>query len=130
MAIPGQPDRQRIGRDAEDAAARFLEQQQLTLIARNYRCRAGELDLVAGTPAGVLVIVEVRLRASQRYGGAAASVDWRKQRRIQRATGHLLARHPPLARRAVRFDVLDMTPDGAAGYRIEWIRHAFDAASR
>lgn len=127
---PGQPDRQRIGRDAEDAAASFLQAQQLTLLTRNYRCRAGELDLVAQTTQGVVVIVEVRLRASQRYGGGAASVDWRKQRRIQRATRHLLARHPPLARHALRFDVLDMTPDERSGYRIEWIRHAFDASSR
>jgi putative endonuclease len=72
----------------------------------------------------------VRLRADTRYGGGAASVDWRKQRRIQRATCHLLARQPALARRAIRFDVLDLAPDGRDGYRIEWIRHAFEATPR
>jgi putative endonuclease len=123
-------DRHQSGRDAEDAAARFLEGRQLTILARNYRCRTGELDIVAETPEGVVVIAEVRLRADTRYGGGAASVDWRKQRRIQRATCHLLARQPALARRALRFDVLDVAPDGASGYRIEWIRQAFEAAPR
>jgi putative endonuclease len=124
------PDRQRMGRDAEDAAARFLAERALTILARNYRCRTGELDIIAQTADGVLVIAEVRLRADARYGGGAASVDWRKQRRIQRATCHLLARQPALAKRAIRFDVLDLAPDGADGYRIEWIRHAFEATPR
>lgn len=124
------PDRQKIGRDAEDAAARFLQSHDLAILARNFRCRGGELDIIAETRDGVVVIAEVRLRADARYGGAAASVDWRKQRRIQRATHHLLARQPALARRALRFDVLDLAPDGAAGYRIEWIRHAFEAVPR
>jgi putative endonuclease len=124
------PDRQRLGREAEEAAARYLEQQNLTILARNYRCRTGELDIIAETAQGVVVIAEVRLRADARYGGGAASVDWRKQRRIQRAAHHLLAREPALARRAIRFDVLDLAPDGAQGYRIEWIRQAFEATPR
>jgi putative endonuclease len=123
------PDRQQLGRDAEQAAARFLEERRLTILARNYRCRAGELDIIAETPEGVVVIAEVRLRTDARFGGAAASVDWRKQRRIQRAARHLLTRQPALARRALRFDVLDLAPDGALGYRIEWIRQAFEMTS-
>jgi putative endonuclease len=124
------PDRARVGREAEQAAARFLESQQLTILARNYRCRGGELDIIAATSAGVIVIAEVRLRADARYGGGAASVDWRKQRRIQRATSHLLLRQPALARRPLRFDVLDLAPAGAGNYRIQWIKQAFDAAAR
>lgn len=127
----GSPRQQR-GSAAEAAAAAFLETHALTILARNYRCRSGELDIIAETAEGVIVIAEVRLRASQRYGGGAASVDWRKQQRIQRATCHLLARHPALARRALRFDVLDLAPadGGDAGYRIEWIRSAFEATAR
>jgi putative endonuclease len=128
--MPPPADRQQSGRDAEDAAARFLEERKLTILVRNYRCRTGELDIIAETAEGVVVIAEVRLRADTRYGGGAASVDWRKQRRIQRATCHLLARRPALARRALRFDVLDLAPDGANGYRIEWIRQAFEAMAR
>lgn len=124
------PDRQQIGRAAEEAAARFLESRQLRILARNYRCRTGEIDIVAQDARGVVVIAEVRLRADARYGGAAASVDWKKQRRIRRAACHLLARQPALGRNPMRFDVLDLAPDGAEGYRIEWIRHAFEATSR
>jgi putative endonuclease len=128
MATDGSIDRQLIGRSAEAAAAEFLESRKLNILFRNYRCRTGEIDIVAETTDGVVVIAEVRLRASTCYGGGAASVDWRKQRRLQRATRHLLAHHPALARRALRFDVLDLAPEGGTGYRIEWIRHAFEAS--
>ena len=112
------------GRDAEQAACQFLEARQLTILTRNYRCRTGELDIVARTAEGVVVIAEVRLRARCNYGGGAASVDWRKQRKILRAARHLLACQPQLARCAIRFDVLDVQP-ADDGYSIQWIRHAF-----
>jgi putative endonuclease len=127
---PDSIDRQQIGRAAEDAAASFLEARELRILLRNFRCRTGEIDIVAEAADGVIVIAEVRLRASSVYGGGAASVDWRKQRRIQRAARHLLVRHPALARRALRFDVLDLSPDATTGYRIDWIRHAFEATAR
>ncbi len=125
----GRIDRQQIGRAAEDAATRFLESQRLSILFRNYRCRKGEIDIIAETIDGTIVIAEVRLRASTRFGGGAASVGWRKQRHIHSAASHLLARHPALQRRAIRFDVLDLAPDGADGYRIDWIRHAFEASA-
>jgi putative endonuclease len=124
----GRIDRQQIGRAAEEAAARFLQSQHLSILFRNYRCRTGEIDIVAETIDGVIVIAEVRLRTSTRFGGGAASVGWRKQRHIQSAARHLLARHETLRRRAIRFDVLDLAPDGAGSYRIEWIRQAFEAS--
>jgi len=119
-------DRQQIGRAAEEAAARFLESRRLSILFRNYRCRTGEIDVVAETIDGTIVIAEVRLRASRRFGGGAASVDWRKQRRIVRTANHLLACHAALRRRAIRFDVLDLEPE-AGDYRIEWIQGAFEA---
>lgn len=130
MPRAGHIDRQQIGREAEDAAARFLESQRLKIHKRNYRCKTGEIDIIAETIDGVIVIAEVRLRASSRFGGGAASVDRRKQRHIQNATSHLLARHAALRRRAIRFDVLDMAPEGDGQYRINWIRQAFEAAPR
>jgi putative endonuclease len=119
-------DRRAAGNEAEAAAGRFLQAQHLTILVRNYRCRTGELDIVAQSADGVVIIAEVRLRARCNYGGGAASVDWRKQRKIQRATRHLLATHPELARCALRFDVMDLQPD-ADGFTISWIRHAFSA---
>jgi putative endonuclease len=123
-------DRLAIGTAAEEAAARFLQSEGLCILFRNYRCRTGEIDIVCETIDAVLVIAEVRVRATMRFGGGAASVDWRKQQRIQRATWHLLAHYPALARRAIRFDVLDLAPDESAGYRINWIRQAFEARLR
>ena len=69
--------RQATGRRAEELAAQFLRAQGLQILQRNYRRRLGELDIVARGPE-VLVVVEVRSRASDAFGGAAASVGWRK----------------------------------------------------
>ena len=107
----------------EERAALFLAGRGLELLLRNWRCRMGELDLVARDGA-VLVIVEVRSRARGDYGSAAASVTPAKRRRIVRAARHLLMLRPDLARLPARFDVIAL--DGPEG-RIEWIRGAFDA---
>jgi putative endonuclease len=103
-----------------------LAARQHRILLRNYRCRMGELDLVALSPEGALVVTEVRLRSRQDYGGGAASVDHRKQQRLLRASLHLLATHPHWSRYPMRFDVLDLRP-AATGYDINWIQHAFSA---
>jgi putative endonuclease len=115
-------DRQRLGVDAEERAAQVLLAAGLALLHRNYRCRLGELDLVA-REGHTLVIVEVRLRTSSRFGGAAASITHAKRRRIVLATRQLLARYPSLQKLPVRFDAMLI---GAAGGPIEWLRGAFD----
>jgi putative endonuclease len=116
-------DRQRLGSDAEERAAQQLRAGGLALLHRNYRCRLGELDLVA-REGNTLVIVEVRLRSSSRFGGAAASITHAKRRRIVRATRHLLARYPSLQKLPVRFDAMLVA---AGNGPIEWLRGAFDA---
>lgn len=116
------PTQQR-GTAAEDAAIQLLESAGLTVLARNLRCRCGELDIVAKQGA-VLAIVEVRLRSRADYGGAAASIGWLKRRRILCATQYFLRQHPDWNRYRLRFDVVLV--DGKAGP--EWIQHAFDAA--
>jgi putative endonuclease len=122
-AVGGSP-RQRLGAAAEQRAARHLEAAGLQLLARNYHCRMGELDLVA-RDGEVLVVAEVRMRDSRQFGGAAASITWRKRARIVRATRHLLAREPALQRLRVRFDAMLLDGPGAP---IEWIKGAFDAS--
>lgn len=112
---------QSAGGAAEEAAARFLAAKGLQILARNYRTRLGEIDLVAREGAS-LVFVEVRLRSSARFGGAAASVDWRKRRRLESAARHFLAR---LGREpACRFDVVTCEEGGVT----EWLRGAFETA--
>jgi putative endonuclease len=119
--------RQQSGRRAEELAAEFLRAQGFEIVQRNYLRRLGELDVIARR-ADLLVIAEVRTRSSAAFGGAAASVDRRKQQRITRAATALLQQRAELARLAVRFDVVVVSDPLAAAPRIEWIQHAFEAS--
>jgi putative endonuclease len=112
-------ERQRIGQGAEDAAVAFLESHGLSILLRNYRGKVGELDIVA-RDGPTLVIVEVRQRSNDRFGGAAASVDARKQAKIRRAAALLIHQRRELAAFPVRFDVIAIGRKG-----LEWIKHAF-----
>lgn len=112
---------QAAGADAETRALRHLQAGGLKLLDRNWRARGGELDLVL-RDRETLVIVEVRARGGSGFGGAAASVDARKQARIVHTARAYLAAHPAYARSPVRFDVVALQDDS-----IEWIRSAFDA---
>ena len=115
----------RLGRRAEERALAYLESQGLALIARNHRCRGGEIDLVM-RDGPVLVLVEVRSRSRRDYGGAAASIGARKQRRFVVAARHLLRTHPELAKLRARFDVVAIDAGTAPGTTtLEWIRDAF-----
>jgi putative endonuclease len=111
------------GRQAEDLAERYLVKQGLSVLARNFRCRGGEIDLVC-REGKTLVFVEVRLRRNTHYGGASASIDLTKQRRIILAARHFLA-----AQRAdngdCRFDCVLLS--SLADRNVEWIRDAFSA---
>lgn len=109
-----------VGATFEQRARQFLERRGLAFVAANVTMRGGELDLVMRTPDGTLVFVEVRARRSTRHGGAAASVGWRKRRRLVAAALHFWARHGAGA--ACRFDVVAFE----AG-RLEWLRDAFRA---
>ena len=111
--------RQVAGSAAEDLAARHLERHGLAIVERNWRCRAGEIDLVARDGATV-VFVEVRLRTSAAFGGAAASVDAHKQRRILQAARLYLAGRADVP---CRCDVVVL--DRLDPARVEWIRDAF-----
>ena len=112
--------KQRAGDVAEDAAAKHLTAAGCRIVARNARYRDGEVDLIV-RERDVLVFVEVRMRVSVRFGGAAVSVDSLKQKRIARAAQHWLLREYGERWPACRFDVV--TVDG--GGTIEWIRDAF-----
>jgi putative endonuclease len=114
-------DRRQTGALAENSAAAFLESQGFDIIARNFLRRVGELDVVARA-GDLLVIAEVRTRADERFGGAAASISHAKQRRIIATAALFLDHHPQLRHCRVRFDVI-VVKNG----RVEWLPHAFDA---
>jgi putative endonuclease len=104
------------GAAAEALAAEYLAARGLAILVRNYRCRSGEIDLIA-RDRDTLVFVEVRLRSSAAFGGAAASITAAKRRRIARAARHYLAmlgREPPCRFDAILLDALD-------SQRIEWL---------
>jgi putative endonuclease len=113
--------RMRRGAAAETRGALHLQACGLRLIGRNLRCKAGELDLVC-LDGDILVIVEVRLRSRQDFGGASASVTPGKRRKLIRAAAYFCTRNPDWRHRRIRFDVVAI--DGAA---LEWIRDAFRA---
>lgn len=119
----GADTRAALGARAEDGALRLLQERGLRLVARNFRCRGGELDLVL-LDGATLVIVEVRARGRSRLVSAAESVDSRKQARIVLATQMFLVKHPRHAQRSLRFDVVAFDQGNAP----QWIQSAFDAA--
>ena len=120
-------DRRELGAAAEEIATAYLAAHGAEILERNYRRRLGELDVIA-REGDTLLIIEVRTRSTSAYGGAAASVDGRKRRRIVRAAQQLLQQRGELARLAVRFDVVVVSNVGTAEQTVDWIRHAFDAS--
>ncbi len=113
------------GKRAEQIAEQLLVRHGLTILERNYRCRDGEIDLIADDR-GTVVFVEVRLREERKsgdFGGAGASITPAKQRRIIKTAHHYLSGRrelPPCRFDAVLLDSLDAkTP--------QWVKAAFGA---
>jgi putative endonuclease len=111
-----------IGKEMERLAESFLTRQGLRCIARNHRCRYGEIDLILRDTA-TLVFVEVRFRRSTQYGSPADTVDQRKQRRLIAAASHYLQVHPSVL--PCRFDVVAISGQN----QIQWIQNAFTVNS-
>lgn len=112
------PAMNRAGARAEDLCAELLRGAGLLLLERNWRCRLGEIDLIA-EDAGVLVFAEVRMRRAFGFGGAGESVTAAKRSRLMAAARLYLSRRPEVQ---CRFDVFLV--DGLAG-DVKWIRDAF-----
>ena len=99
--------------------ARWYEARGATVVARNWRCREGELDLVVREPSGVLVFCEVKTRTTDRFGTPAEAVTRTKQLRLRRLALAWLAETG--TRGAVRFDVAAVT-----GAEVTVIQAAFE----
>lgn len=121
--------RKPLGRQGEDAAARFLKRLGYQILARSDQSKPGELDLVA-RDGDTIVFVEVKTRRSQEAGHPVEAVGAGKQRRLTRLAVTFLKRHGLLESRA-RFDVIAVTwPEGQRRPTIEHIANAFDAVGR
>ncbi|MBF2758812.1 MAG: YraN family protein [Ectothiorhodospiraceae bacterium AqS1] len=114
----------RIGQKTEAFAERWLAKRGLVLLARNYRCRLGEIDLIMRDAEG-LVFVEVRRRSNEFFGGGVESVDRHKQTRLAATAEHYLANHEVGADIPCRFDILAIDGPGHEA-RVEWVKDAFE----
>lgn len=120
--------RQLSGDQGEARAERFLHDSGLRTVMRNYRCRAGELDLVmldaSDAPPEILVFVEVRLRAPDALVDPIETVDANKQRKLILAARHFLLARPEFQDYPCRFDVIGLESPQQPP---RWVRNAFEA---
>lgn len=107
-----------IGDNAEKLARNFLVEKGLKIVANNYRCKAGEIDLIA-IDKGYLVFVEVRYRQNDAFGTPAETVSNNKQNRLIRAAKHFLLQCKTIP--PCRFDVIAIQQNS----NTNWIKNAF-----
>lgn len=98
--------RKDLGNRGEDETVKLLSSMGWQVLERNYRCRIGELDIVARDTTGALVFVEVRSRTGVSHGLPEESVDYRKQNKLRMLAQQYLLAHPKLANSSCRFDVV------------------------
>src|SRR5262249_18707518 len=118
--------RVRLGKSGEDLACRELERRGYAIIARRYRVRGGELDVIA-RDGSTIVFVEVKTRGGRMFGDAAEAVTTLKQLRMTRLAEEYLMRHH-LSDMPCRFDVVSIHYEGS-GTQVEVIQNAFDAGT-
>ena len=118
---PRRAYRQRLGARGEERAADWYRAAGYDVVARNWRCAEGELDLVVGRP-GELVFCEVKTRSSDRFGVPAEAVTIAKQRRLRMLAARFLSDHvlAGTAGRNIRFDVV-----AVSGSTVDVIEAAF-----
>jgi len=120
-----------LGPKGEDLARRALRKRGMKILARNYRCPAGEIDLIVLDPSTrkdlgseTIAFVEVKTRSSDRYTDPEAAVDAEKQRRIRKVANYYLARHDA-ADLAVRFDIVSVLIRPGEKPQVKHIPQAF-----
>ncbi|MHB1948622.1 MAG: YraN family protein [Gammaproteobacteria bacterium] len=115
-------DTREIGQQAEQDACDFLEKNGLKLLARNYRCALGEVDLIMRDEQNTVVFIEVRKRSHHQFASAIESVTQSKQRKVIKTATHYLQKQNWFDKVACRFDIVGMSKD-----EIEWIKDAFSS---
>ncbi|NBA95592.1 YraN family protein [Pseudomonas sp. R5(2019)] len=118
--------RQQSGKQAEQQALVFLEKQGLRLLAQNWLCKGGELDLVM-LDGDTVVFVEVRYRLHANWGGALGSIDRRKRERLAHAAQTFLQKEARWSGQPCRFDVIALEGTVGSATPLNWVRNAFDS---
>lgn len=111
----------KVGQAGEEMAVRYLEEQGYEILERNYRCRLGEIDIIA-QDGDCIVFVEVKARGTTNYGYPEAAVGFFKQRKIAMVALHYLQNRGPVN---ARFDVVAITKT-TAGVELQLIKNAFE----
>ena len=112
------------GNAGEAEAARYLRKKGYTLLASQWRCRFGELDLVARAPGGTICFVEVKLRSAGAIGLPREFVDARKQERLRTTASAYLSSHDLDV--PARFDVAEVYAENDGSLRVEYLENAFE----
>ena len=115
--------RRQLGVEGEAMALHFLESQGLILLARNYRCRIGELDLVLKDHSQI-VFVEVRTKSSQEFGTGLESITFKKRSKLKLVAQHFMACHD-LQGVDIRFDVISICKPSSGPSVLEHVKGAF-----
>ncbi len=129
-ASPRPKDKDRLGRLGEALAVGCLRGKGYRILARNFRCPSGEIDIIAldrcagGPECQTIAFVEVKARSSDRYVDPESAVDFRKQRQLARAARSYLSRHAA-EDYLVRFDVISVVIGEAGGREVRHITDAF-----
>lgn len=109
-------NKRRLGSDYEELAAAWLEEQGYTILERNFRCRQGEIDIIAREKE-YLAFVEVKYRSRESQGDPAEAVDFHKQRGICRVAAYYLVQKKLPDDTPCRFDVVSLSPKGIILYK-------------
>ncbi len=115
-----------IGSSIEAMACNFLKQQNLKIVEQNYRCRMGEIDIIAQDKE-TLVFVEVRYRKKNCFAQAEETVNYKKQKRIINTSLHFLVSHKLVEKVPCRFDVVGVNLIEGKIPELTWIKNAFEA---
>lgn len=123
--MPSAPH-QLAGKDAEAQALNYLMEQGLRLLAQNWSCKRGELDLVM-LDGDTVVFAEVRYRLHAQWGGALGSIDARKREKLVIAAQYFLQKESRWANHPCRFDVIALEGSPGSTPRLNWLKNAFDS---
>ena len=107
-----------IGNFYEDLACDYLRENGILILQRNFRCKAGELDII-GRDNTTTVVFEVKFRQTDDFGGALHAVDFKKQKKICKCALIYCMLHPEISE--LRYDVIAISKT-----KIDWIKNAFD----
>ena len=115
-------DKDVLGRAGEDLAAKYLIEQGMRLLERNWRCGEGEIDIVCADGAEI-VVVEVKTRSSEAFGSPLLAVDMAKQQRLWRlAKAWCAANRDTISRREIRIDLIGIVMNAGVLSRIDHLR--------